>query len=273
MSERKITCISYGDRKYASAARFNLETAKLHGADRTILYTSKDIPLAYKLANWRLYYRIYIKKIRPWWRGAGYWVWKSYIVMKTLEELSEGDILIYSDGGSVYVNDIKPILECVDRDQLNIMAFSLLHIEKEYTKRDAFILLDADLPEYTDTLQHPSTYMLFRKSSEAVNFVRDWNKACRDPRIVSDSKNKMGKENYPEFVENRHDQTAFSLIAKKYHLKDYRDPNQYGNNPNDWSEDILKRSTYPQIWYSTRDKKMDSMEKFKAEVKNPFIAM
>ena len=104
-----ITCISYGDKKYYKAAAFNLETAKLHGADKTILYGQNDIPLSYKLKNWRLYYRLHVPRIRPRWRGAGYWIWKSYIIRKTLEEINDGDILIYADGGSVYVNDISAL--------------------------------------------------------------------------------------------------------------------------------------------------------------------
>ncbi len=77
-----ITCITYGDKKFQGAAMLNLETAKLYGADKTILYTPKDLPLSYKLKNWRLYYRIVIPRIRPRWRGAGYWIWKAFIIKK-----------------------------------------------------------------------------------------------------------------------------------------------------------------------------------------------
>ncbi len=269
MGKHKITCITYGDKKYEGAAALNLESAKLHGADKTIRFGSKDIPLSFKLKNYRLYYRLYIKKIRPWWRGAGYWVWKSYIIQQTLAQMDEGEILIYSDGGAVYVGDIEDLLECMDKENINIMVFTILHPEKEYSKRDAFLLLDADTPEFTDTLQHPSGYIVLRKSQEAVDFVNDWAKASRDPRIVSDSPNKLGKENYPGFVENRHDQTALSLVAKKYKVKNYRDPSQYGNDLSEWPEDIIRRSTYPQIWYSTRNWRIDTMEKFKEAVPDP----
>ncbi len=81
----------------------------------------------------------------------------------------------------------------------------------------------------------------------------------------------MGKENYPGFVENRHDQTALSIIAKKHHLGYYRDPSQWGNDISKWPEDIIKRSDYPQIWYSTRDKSITTIEQFNKAVPNPFV--
>ena len=37
----------------------------------------------------------------------------------------------------------------------------------------------------------------------------------QDIRIISDNPNKLGFENFPEFKENRHDQTALSLIIRK----------------------------------------------------------
>lgn len=266
-----ITCISYGDKKYIAAAKLNLETAKLHGADNTILYGQKDIPLWYKLKNFRLYYRLHFPGIRPRWRGAGYWVWKAYIVQRTLDSLDDGDYLVYSDAGAVYVGDIDRLIHLMERDHQNILVFTILHQEKKYSKRDAFILLNADSPEYADTLQHPSGYIILKKCPESIEFVKEWKAASQDPRIISDSRNKMGKENYPGFVENRHDQTALSIIAKKHHLGYYRDPSQWGNDISKWPEDIIKRSDYPQIWYSTRDKSITTIEQFNKAVPNPFV--
>ncbi|SFC74941.1 hypothetical protein [Butyrivibrio sp. YAB3001] len=266
-----ITCISYGDRKYYNAAKFNLETAKMHGADRTILYGQKDLPLSFKLKNWCIYYRIHFPGIRPVWRGAGYWIWKSYIILKTLENMNDGDYLLYSDGGSVYVNDIQYLIDVLNRDKLNYMVFTTLQIEKNYSKRDAFILLDADSPEYTDSIQRLGGFWVIKKCAESISFVSEWQKACLDPRIISDSPNKLGKDNYPGFVENRHDQTALSLIAKKHHFPEYRDPSQWGNNTDEWNKEILDRSTYPQIWYCTRNPEIDSMEIFKENVPDPFV--
>jgi hypothetical protein len=41
-------------------------------------------------------------------RGYGYWLWKPYIIKKTMEEMKDGDILLYLDCGcEINYNDIK----------------------------------------------------------------------------------------------------------------------------------------------------------------------
>jgi len=32
-------------------------------------------------------------------KGHGYWIWKSYLTLKTLHEMNDGDILVYADAG------------------------------------------------------------------------------------------------------------------------------------------------------------------------------
>lgn len=259
-----ITCITYGDKKYEGAAELNLKTAKMHGADKVIKYGPKDLPFAFKLKNWRVYYGRSGWHMR--WRGAGFWIWKSYVIRETLKELNDGDYLVYSDAGSVYVGDLCDIISTFNDEKLDVMVFSLLLQEKEYTKRDAFVLLNADEPRYTESRQRIGGYIIIRKSKKAEDFIDEWHNACKDYRIITDSHNRMGKPNYKEFKDHRHDQSILSLTAKKHGIKEYRDPSQFGNDFSKWPSDILERSTYPQIWYSTRDKSITTLEAFNKAV-------
>ncbi len=59
-------------------------------------------------------------------------------------------------------------------------------------------------------------------------FVSEWLTYAQDSRAITDDKNVLGKPNYDDFRENRHDQTILSLLAKKWNLKIYPDPSQYG---------------------------------------------
>ena len=120
-----ITCITYGDKKYDGAANLNLESARLYGADKVIKYGPKDLPLSFKIRNWRVYYGRSGWHMR--WRGAGFWIWKSYVIRETLKGLNEGDYLVYSDAGSVYVGDLCEIIKAFEAEKLNVMVFTLLH--------------------------------------------------------------------------------------------------------------------------------------------------
>ena len=58
----------------------------------------------------------------------------------------------------------------------------------------------------------------------------------------------MGLPNYPEFIDNRHDQTVLSLLSKKWGISAFRDPSQYGNNTEKFSQEVIERSSFPQIF-------------------------
>ena len=254
-----ITCITYGDRKYKNAGKLNLETALKHGADEVHLYGPQDVDFLFKIIHWKVYYGRY-KSARFKRRGAGYWVWKPYVIKKALEGLEKDDILIYSDACSVYVNDIKMLIDIFNKDRLSVMVFALNTKEKKYSKKDALVLLGADEPKYIETNQRMATFIVLKNNEKSKKIINEWLKYSCDYRIITDSKSKLGIE-YPEFKDNRHDQTILSILSKKAGIKEYRDPSQYGNNIKLWSQEVLDRSDYPQIWYSTRDPKIDSFEK------------
>ena len=243
-----IIAINFSDEKYRDAQSLNSKTAIKYGADKVIEYTPKDIDLEYKKKNENhLKYK----------RGYGYWFWKPYIISKTLEKINDGDFVIYTDSGAAYINDIKIFINIMNRDNIDIMCFCINQIEKNWTKRDAFILLDSDIKEYTDTNQICTGYIVIRKNNKSINVIKEYMNAVMDLRIVSDEDNVLGHDNYDGFVENRHDQSAWSLICKKHGIKPYRDPSEFGIKDNVnmdvFPKDVLERSTYPQMIESHRN--------------------
>lgn len=56
--------------------------------------------------------------------GAGYWLWKPYIILQSLKQLKDGDILFYSDAGSYINNKPDYLFKCVIEDEKGIVVFS-----------------------------------------------------------------------------------------------------------------------------------------------------
>jgi hypothetical protein len=75
-------------------------------------------------------------------RGYGYWLWKSFIILKTLESIDEEDIIVYADSGcSLNINGLNRLNEYFDivkNSKYGILTFETPFIEKQYTKRDVF---------------------------------------------------------------------------------------------------------------------------------------
>jgi hypothetical protein len=90
--------------------------------------------------------------------------------------------------------------------------------------------MNCDETKFTDSYQRLASFIVFRNSKVSKDFVEEWLHYCQDERILIDSDNIQGKNNYAEFLHRRHDQSVFSLLTKKYDLTVFRDPSQWGNS-------------------------------------------
>lgn len=239
-----ILAINYADESFSKAQKWNLETALRWGADKVIGYTPKDIDAEFREKN---------KDILAAKKGNGFYLWKPYFLNKAYKKLEDGDYLIYTDAGSIYINKIQYLIDCMEKEEMDIMTFSLEKemLERKYNKRDAFVLMGCDIPEYANTPQSIGGYVVLKKSPFVEKFLKEDLEYAQDPRIITEQENTQGKPNYPDFVVHRHDQAVWSLMVKKYHLKRFRDPSQFGMQ-NSYEKEVEERSTFPQIIDSHR---------------------
>lgn len=239
-----IIAINYANEDFQKAQKLNLETALQWGADKVIGYTPEDMDDEFREKN---------KEILSAKKGNGYYLWKPYFLNKAYQELKDGDYLIYTDAGSVYVNKIQYLIDCMEREKVDLMVFSLEleMLERKYNKRDALILMGCDSTEYTDTPQSIGGYVVMKKSPFVENFLKEDLEYAQDPRIITEQNNTQGLPNYDDFVVHRHDQAVWSLMVKKHKLKRFRDPSQFGMM-NHYEKEVEERSTFPQIIDSHR---------------------
>lgn len=239
-----IVAMNYADQGFKKAQHWNSKSAKKWGADRVIEYGPEDMDEAFREKN---------REILSAPKGGGYYLWKPYFLRKALDGIGKDDYLIYSDSGSVFINKIQYLIDCMEREKTDIMVFSLEKemLEKKYTKRDAFLLLDCDEEKYADTPQSIGGYVILKNTEWVKSFLDKDLKYAEDIRAISDQNNVLGKDNYEGFVAHRHDQSIWSLMVKKAGIKRFRDPSQYGIK-NSYEKDVGVRSQYPQIIYSHR---------------------
>ena len=93
--------INYAAGCYFASQRACGASALQNGFDRTIAYGLPDIDPAFLNAN-RFTFS------QP--RGAGYWLWKPYFILRTLITLDPGDWLMYTDSGMSFVRDPWPFI-------------------------------------------------------------------------------------------------------------------------------------------------------------------
>jgi hypothetical protein len=163
-------------------------------------------------------------------RGAGYWAWKPQICLDALDKISNGDILMYSDSGCHFVHSMSPVFERLENAKSNVLCFNIAQIEKDWNKRDCFVSLNCDFPEYTDTKQIMSTFLLCKKNDFAYHIINEWQRLVSDFHMVSDEFLSPSKTpNYPSFKEHRHDQSLLSLVCKKNSVSMMEDITEWGD--------------------------------------------
>ena len=88
--------INYAKNRYLNSQKKCSISALENGFDVSIPYKFSDIDPDFANKNsWIL--------SLP--RGAGYWLWKPYLILKTLNTMSESDWLMYTDSGMYFLKN------------------------------------------------------------------------------------------------------------------------------------------------------------------------
>ena len=155
-------------------------------------------------------------------RGYGYWLWKSYLTKKTLEKMNDDDILVYADAGCIINPHGKPrLLEYFDIvNQSPHGNFSIQmpeHLEKCWTKMAVFDFCDVNnQANITETGQLIGTIYVLRKCTYTIELIDQWYHCCCQYHILDDSNGGGTVKNHETFLDNRHDQSLFSVLRKKH---------------------------------------------------------
>ena len=213
----KYHFITFATPDHMSFAEANVKSAlEVGGFDTAKIYTIDDIDEHYKIKNAEL-----LKQ-----KLNGYFVWKPYIIFKKLLEIEDDDILCYNDSKYIWLTNVRN-METQLLNYKNIGVYmnkpnSGTHIEKQWTKGDAFVLMNIPFDKFGIYVRNSNQvwagYILLRKRLNPIRFIGEWLTYVQDYRIVSDSPTKI-ISNDIIFTENRHDQTILSLLCKKWGIK------------------------------------------------------
>jgi hypothetical protein len=158
------------------------------------------------------------KEIFSYSRGWGFWLWKPFIIKKTMESMKDGDILLYLDCGCELNNNKKDeLLHCINIVKQDKIMGTPTRVEndREWNKMDLIVKMNMNNTQL-DTRQRQTGAILFLVCEETRKFADEWYTIGCDYHNIDDSPSI--KQNFQHFVEHRHDQSIFSLLTKKYNL-------------------------------------------------------
>jgi len=173
-----------------------------------ISYTPGYIPAVFK----SIYKPILSAK-----RGAGYWWWKSWIILDALHHVPANDFVFYVDADIAVNADPIEFVKEADSNGRGIAVIDNALPSYRFTKRDCFIMMLADTEEYHNASQSWAAVLAFKKIDFVVSFVTDWLVCCCNAHLIDDSPSVMGTE-LPGYQQHRWDQAILNILLKKANI-------------------------------------------------------
>jgi hypothetical protein len=201
-----IYLITYGDGEaYIANTKALAESALNNCIDVIYMYRKDHLDKEFVEKN---------KKILSAKRGAGYWLWKPYITLKTLKQIPEGAIMLYLDSAFKIVRPLDNFINEINGYDI-LLVDNPPHLNKTYIKRDLFKIMNMDNDSARNAEQLSAGMFVMRNTENSRAFVKKWLDISQIDGAISDD---PSADEYPEFIAHRHDQSILSLL----YLKDKR---------------------------------------------------
>ena len=205
----KTYFITYSDNKFNKHRQNLNEQAKLT-FDNVFTYDR----------NWLITTDFYLenKEILDQNIGAGFCLWKPYIILESLKMLNDNDILFYLDSADIFTNDLCSFLKnYFNSDYEFILTYGGYNKQKTYTKRDCFILMGCDNEKYYEHIQLEAGMIGLKKTNHVIKILEEWLEFCKNKHILTNIDNIYG-DNIDGFIAHRYDQSVLTNLAIKYNL-------------------------------------------------------
>lgn len=223
--------LTFADRRLRrSADRIKRQALRIDIFDSINVFDETDLP------EWFISGREDL--LRPSVRGFGYWSWKPVIIKSLLDNIPEGDCVLYADAGChINVRGKRRLLEylrLIKNSKSGVVAFqanppnssnSSLEYDGrplfnqynyEWVKGDVFEYFGVrDIKAFTHSQAIGAGIVLIRKCQSSLTLISEWQDlACRRIELFDDSPSLS--PNLDGFIEHRHDQAVFTLLCLKY---------------------------------------------------------
>ena len=139
------------------------QSAMANGCDESMIYHPDFYTNEFYLFN---------EEILTQKRGAGYWLWKPYFIYQELLNLSDNNILIYTDAGLIFQNHINHLIGNMDLE--DIMLFDNRWIHGDWCKMDVLIMMKCDEKYFIEHTQLQASCIILKHTQFTMHFIKEW---------------------------------------------------------------------------------------------------
>ena len=160
-------------------------------------------------------------------KGYGYWIWKPYLILQELNKLNDGDILVFLDAHCKldkvkdkfndiinYLQNKSLIIGLEGSDDYRNTTTKLRKAVEQYLNYE---YSDKELSSF----QYEGGILFMKKDNFTINFFKQYFEIMNQNRDVITDIYNDDINNHKDFIENRHDQSVCSLLAKYYKINNF----------------------------------------------------
>lgn len=149
-------------------------------------------------------------------KGAGFWLWKPWIILHTMEQAPENAVIIYADGGCIIKGSIEPLIQRVQKDPILLSVYDMDPTETAhaYVKRSIYEQLNLDYKKLTHIPPLFAAFIVLRNTPLSRKFIKNWLNQCENKDLLMDVPSKLPE--YPGYKMHFHDQSILNAIRVKY---------------------------------------------------------
>lgn len=145
-------------------------------------------------------------------RGAGYWIWKPWIILNTLEQIPENAILVYGDSNTLFKRPIDDLIAVAQKHDIILLQHPNLSREQE-AQLTTLEKLNCNTNECRKGRNVVACFMVLRNTATTRQFIAEWLANCKNREIFL-----RDDRESPELKEHLYDQPILGIMA--YHYRD-----------------------------------------------------
>lgn len=202
--------ITYGTNRY-SGSKFRLkdQVEQLNIFDSITLYDDTKITKEFKQKH---------KEVLSQQHGGGFWIWKFDIIKQKLNEIADGDYLVYLDAGCVINQAGKErfyeYFNMLNDSSYGIISFRTNYKEYTWTTSQIFNYFNINYNSEIGNSGHAlGGILIMQKKRHLLKILDEVYKVLDyDDKLFTNIYNK--EKQHPGFKDNRHDQSILSILRK-----------------------------------------------------------
>lgn len=145
-------------------------------------------------------------------RGAGYWLWKPWIIMDTLQQIPENAILVYGDSNTLFKRPINDLIDVARKHDIILLQHPNLSRDQE-AQLTTLEKLNCNSTECRKGPNVVACFMVLRNTAITRQFIYEWLENCKNREVFL-----RDDRESPELKEHLYDQPILGILA--YHHRD-----------------------------------------------------